>query len=82
VAKEFETRYRGFKARSERVDYPAKLIGIFEAHNAKEGFEVAQPMLIGDTTKAQHVLLGGTSGSKLLGMTRLDIELPKIDQHA
>lgn len=74
VAKEFETRYRGFKSRSERVEYPAKLIGIFEAHNAKEGYEVAAPMLIGDASKAQEVLRLGTTGSKLLGMTRMNVE--------
>lgn len=74
VAKEFETRYRGFKSRNEKVEYPAKLIGIFEAHNAKEGHKVAAPMLIGDSTKAQEVMRLGTTGSKLLGMTRLNVE--------
>lgn len=71
VAKEFETRYRGFKARNERVEYPSKLIGIFEAHNAIGGHKIAAPMLIGDATKAQEVLRLGTTGSKLLGMTRM-----------
>lgn len=74
VAKEFETRYRGFKSRSERVEYPAKMIGIFEAHNAREGYEVAQPMLIGDAMKAQEVFRLGTTGSKMLGMNRLNVE--------
>jgi hypothetical protein len=77
VAKEFETRYRGFKSRNERVEYPAKLIGIFEAHNAKEGHKVAAPMLIGDASKAQEVLRLGTTGSKLLGMTRLNVDEPE-----
>lgn len=76
VAKEFETRYRGFKSRNEKVEYPAKLIGIFEAHNAKEGHKVAPPMLIGDASKAQEVLMLGTTGSKLLGMTRMNMEEP------
>ena len=76
VAKEFETRYRGFKSRNEKVEYPAKLIGIFEAHNAKEGHKVAAPMLIGDASKAQEVLRLGTTGSKLLGMTRMNVEEP------
>lgn len=74
VAREFETRYRGFKARNDRVEHPAKLIGIFEAHNAKEGHKVAPPMLIGDAAKAQEVLRLGTTGNKLLGMTRLNTE--------
>jgi hypothetical protein len=74
VAKEFETRYRGFKSRNERVEYPAKMIGIFEAHNAKEGYKVAAPMLIGDASKAQEVMRLGTTGSKMLGMIRLEVE--------
>jgi hypothetical protein len=72
VAKEFETRYRGFKARSERVEYPAKLIGIFEAENSKNGKSVAPPMLIGDANKAQEVLALGTTGANLLGIKRMD----------
>lgn len=70
VAKEFENRYRGFKARNEKVEYPSKLIGISEAHNSTEGHKIAQPMLIGDTTKAQQVLLNGSHGGKLLSVSR------------
>jgi len=29
IAKEFENRYRGFKSRNERIEYPARLIGLF-----------------------------------------------------
>ena len=79
VAKEFETRYRGFKSRNERVEYPAKLIGIFEAHNEKEGHNVAAPMLIGDASKAQDVLRLGTSGAKLLGIARMGEVLKEAD---
>lgn len=70
VAREFETRYRGFKSRNERVEYPAKLIGVFEAHNAKEGKKVAPPMLIGDENKAKEVLEFGAVGQKMLGIVR------------
>ena len=81
VAKEFETRYRGFKSRNERVEYPSKLVGIFEAHNAKEGHKVAQPMLIGDASKAQKVLELGTTGQKMLGIVRAgDSIAPMIDR--
>lgn len=72
VAKEFENRYRGFKSRNERIEYPAKLIGISEAHNVQEGRKVAQPMLIGDASKAQEVLQLGSSGGSLLGITRMN----------
>jgi len=71
VAREFENRYRGFKSRNERVDYPAKMIGIHEAHNAKEGHRVAFPTLIGDKAKAQEVLALGTSGAVLMGIARM-----------
>lgn len=74
VAREFETRYRGFKARNEKVEHPGKLIGIFEAHNSSKGFKVAAPMLIGDANKAQEVLRLGTSGNKMLGIARLSID--------
>jgi len=81
VAKEFETRYRGFKSRNERIEYPAKMIGVFEAHNAKEGHKVAPPMLIGDKAKAESVLAIGTTGSKMLGMARMDeieFDIPRL----
>ena len=79
IAKEFENRYRGFKSRNERIEYPAKLIGLFEANNSKEGYQVAQPMLIGDKTKAMEVLQLGTSGSKLLGFSRMN-DIPLIEK--
>lgn len=71
VAKEFENRYRGFKSRNERVEYPAKLIGLFEASNATDGHKIAKPMMIGDAQKAQDVLRLGSSGGSLLSVTRL-----------
>ena len=73
VARDFENRYRGFKSRNERVDYPSKLIGISESHNSKEGHEVGQPMLIGNAEKATAVLIGGIKGSQMLGLSRLKI---------
>lgn len=78
VAREFENRYRGFKARNETVDYPATLIGIAQAHNQKEGKEIIAPMLIGDQTKAKTVMLGGNDGSKMLSMVRSIGTMQKI----
>jgi hypothetical protein len=78
VAKEFENRYRGFKSRNERIEYPAKLIGLYEAQNSKEGRKVAPPMLIGDASKAREVLQLGSSGSTLLGMTRMGAEVNNV----
>lgn len=70
VAKEFENRYRGFKVKSEIPEYPAKLIGIASAHNEKEGFKSAGPVLIGDESRAKQVLLGGTDKPSI-GFKRL-----------
>jgi hypothetical protein len=76
VAKEFENRYRGFKSRNERIEYPAKLIGLSEANNTKEGFAVSQPMLIGDKLKAMEVFQFGKNEFKLVGFSRMnDIHL-------
>jgi hypothetical protein len=73
VAKEFENRYRGFKARSEIPDYPAKLIGIANAHNQQKGFNQDGPVLIGNDRAARQVLNGGTDkpsiGFKRMGPT-------------
>lgn len=78
VAKEFENRYRGFKARNERVEYPATLIGIAEAHNLKEGREIASPMLIGATSKANQVMRCGNDGAKLLSINRAPDQMKKF----
>jgi hypothetical protein len=77
VAKEFENRYRGFKARGEVPQYQPKLIGIVESHNAQQGHAIAQPILIGDAEKAKRVMLGGTD-KQLLGITRFSGEETKL----
>lgn len=77
VAKEFENRYRGLKSKSERIDFPSKLIGIFEKENKANGKPVAEPLLIGDATKAQKVLTHGTSGLTL-GITRAGETMQKF----
>ena len=79
VAKEFENRYRGFKSRNERIEYPAKLIGLFEAHNSEKNHRIAPPMLIGDKTKAMEVLKLGTTGSKLLGFSQMN-DIPLVEK--
>jgi hypothetical protein len=78
VAKEFENRYRGFKSRNDRVEYPAKLIGLFEKENTVAGKKVAEPLLIGDSTRAQRVLLGGGTGANMLGITRAVDTVQKV----
>lgn len=65
VAKEFENRYRGFKARNEPIEYPKLLIGLYDAQNMPHGFKSSPPMLIGDKAKAEQVLLGGSNKSSI-----------------
>lgn len=72
VAKEFENRYRGFKARSETPDYPAKLIGIANAHNEQKGFQADAPVLVGNERLAMQVLTGG-SDKPTIGFKKLDV---------
>jgi hypothetical protein len=65
VAREFENRYRGFKARNERPEYPPVLIGLAGANNRQQGQKVAKPMLIGDKDAAHRVMLGGVEKQML-----------------
>jgi hypothetical protein len=61
VAREFETRYRGYRSRLASRDYPRVLIGISEAHNARTGKTIPAPVLIGDQSAAKRVIAGGSS---------------------
>ncbi|MES1989243.1 MAG: DUF6475 domain-containing protein [Pseudomonadota bacterium] len=61
VAKEFENRYRGFKARNEVVEYPKMLIGLYDASNLPNGYKESKPVLIGNKETAEQVYLGGST---------------------
>ena len=74
VAKEFENRYRGDKTRDERLDYPAKLIGLITAHNEQKGFSIEPPILVGNELKAKNVLHGG-SDRLATEFKRMEIDL-------
>lgn len=69
VAKEFENRYRGFRARSDTPEYPPFLSGIAGMHNRLNGFKADPPMLIGNPTKAQEVMRLGCD-KPLIGFTK------------
>lgn len=63
---EFATRYAGYIGRPPET-YPAKLIGMSEAHNAGEHAEfVKPPMLIGDAQKALGVIEQGGERKQLI----------------
>lgn len=61
IAKRFETLYRGYRTRGDVPEYPPQLTGIANAHNSKEGQKRMAPVLIGDKSKAQQVLAGGSN---------------------
>lgn len=60
VAREFENRYRGYRMRGETPPYQPIMIGIAGAHNRKSGHKVDAPRLVGEPSKCNRVLLGGT----------------------
>ncbi len=78
VAREFQTRYRGFKSRNQIPEYPSHLIGIAECHNSKEGHRLDPPNLIGNVEKAKQVMncgVGLIEFSDGVGLQRLQKDL-------
>lgn len=59
VAKEFQTRYAGFRTRSEAPECPDHLQGIAELENVSTGHPVAPVMLIGNPEKALAIRHNG-----------------------
>lgn len=83
VAKEFENRYRGYKARSETPPYPPVLSGIFSSENSMNGYadKTATPTLIGNEQLAMRVMRGGTD-TPAIGFRKLnetDMPSPAIE---
>lgn len=76
VAREFETRYRGYRMRDEAPEYPPVLIGMANAHNGQQGFRLNPPILVGDERKANAVRLGGTTAPLLPMKSAGDLVLP------
>lgn len=65
VAKEFQTRYRGYCIQGGPGEYPKRMIGIAEAQNVQNGFKSNPPVLIGDSRAAQSVIAGGSDAPKI-----------------
>jgi len=66
VAKEFETRYRGYKMRDEVPEYPRKMIGMASSQNGAMGMQYnAGTVLIGDEQKAIDVIKGGATSTAI-----------------
>lgn len=75
-AKEFETRYRGFRIKGQIGEYPRHLVGIAEGHNGEKHRDPL--VMIGDPAGCALVQRGGAAGSSLQ-MQRVDalIKLPE-----
>ena len=78
TAKQFETRYRGYKLRGEVPEYHPVMLGIANSHNQKEGFGAMPPVLIGSQKKAEEVMRGGTTRA-LLQMVPLGAAVPCVE---
>ena len=70
VAKEFETRYRGYSMRNEKPEHQRLLTGSAEAQNSQTGQKSQPPVLIGDAEAAKRVIQGG-SDKQAIGFERL-----------
>lgn len=77
VAKEFETRYRGYASRQMTPEYQSIMSGLANAKNRQSGFPCFPPILIGDTAKAKKVMQLG--GDKRQQITRLMDIVPALE---
>lgn len=71
VAKEFQTRYRGYRTQGGAGEYPRLLVGIAQAQNSQHGFQSQPPVLIGAPEAAKAVIRGGSDAPKI-GFHRTD----------
>lgn len=65
VGKEFQTRYRGYKAQRELPAYPRQLTGIADQTNAMRGFKLSPPAMIGDPESCQRVIAQASDKPRL-----------------
>lgn len=74
IGKEFQTRYRAYKQKSEQPECPARLTGIANAQNASQGMPLLPPILIGDVEKCKLVLKGNSMPQIGLQRTQLNYQ--------
>lgn len=74
IARDFQARYRSFKARGGVPDYPKRLTGIANAHNASQGRPLLPAILVGNVEKAKQVIRGGLDTAQI-GMQPLSEKL-------
>lgn len=59
VAKEFETRYRGYAYQDVTPPYLPVMTGLVNAQNRRNGYPVSGPVLVGREEKAREVMAPG-----------------------
>jgi len=69
IAKEFQTRYQGYRMRSESPEYLPILIGVFNSQNGVSGMQLQPPVLIGNEQKCRDVAARGNTNITI-GFTR------------
>lgn len=86
TANKFQKRYMGFVLKKPNR-HPSRLCGIAESENAKNGYAIDNPVLLGDAVKAEAVMQtgGGVSllqqqSSKLLSAQILEICKTSFDK--
>lgn len=65
TAKEFQTRYRGYRARKETPPYPDRLLGIIDGENQQQGYKLSVPTFVGLPTQARAVFHGGSGAPRI-----------------
>jgi hypothetical protein len=82
VAREFQTRYRGFAMRNERPEFPGWLTGHAEAENGRLGMgQVLNVRAIGDARRCWAVLKAGTEYDENKAAVQLlvsNINMPRL----
>ena len=78
IAKDFESRYRSYKSRSETPEYHSVLTGIAGLENEKNGFKKPDPILIGDDSIAKRVMQGGATIMPIISMQSAAFSIPVI----
>lgn len=62
---EFDKRFQAYVLQGGVSDYPRVLIGHTDAINAQNGHERDEPLLLGNSGKAQLVFQGGNEGARI-----------------
>lgn len=86
-ANEFQKRYTGY-VNKKPTRYPKYLFGITECDNAKNGYDMTPPILLGDAAKAEEVIQTGggvflpsQQATKSLSSIVLQISQSKMDKN-